>query len=556
MSDVFVSYKRENLAAVGRLVEGLRAEGVGVWWDQDIAPNAAWEATIEQQLEVAKLVIVAWSPAAVASENVKAEARWARQQGRLLQVFVEACEPPLFFGERQGVDLKHWSGAASDASFRSVLEAVRNGLVRGPALTAEELSPPQGIVAAHIPVLPIKPSIAVLPFANLSGDPEQDYFADGMVTEITTALSRFRSIFVIASGSGLSFKEKGRSPRDIARELGVRYVLEGSVRKAGGHVRISVQLIDADGAQLWADRFDDTLEDIFALQDRVALSVAGRIEPTLRDAETRRVSARPTESMGSHDLYLRAFSLVRTYVKADVVKALSLAERAIQLDAGYGAALGIAAECRLFIYLYGWADDPDDNRRQGIDVARRALKVAGDDAQVLAIAAGVVAYLERDPEAAMPLLDRATSLNPGSSFAWYISGSVRLFAGETEVGVEHLEMSMRVDPLGQHRTLRTILMGWARLQQGRFEEAVAVLREVVQETDSPGGHAILAASYGNLGQTALAQGALRRYGALTLSPIEDFARSVTFDPHDLKVFLDGIALAEGKSPPEAPNAPP
>src|SRR5580692_1333099 len=128
MSDVFVSYKRENLAAVGRLVEALRAEGIGVWWDQDIPPNAAWEATIERALAAAKLVIVAWSPAAVASDNVKAEARWARGQGRLLQVFVEGCEPPLFFGERQGVDLQHWSGEASDGAFHRVLTAVREGL--------------------------------------------------------------------------------------------------------------------------------------------------------------------------------------------------------------------------------------------------------------------------------------------------------------------------------------------------------------------------------------------------------------------------------------------
>ena len=146
MSDIFVSYKREDLTAVGRLVEALRAEGIGVWWDQDIAPNAAWEATIEQQLAVAKVVIVAWSPAAVASENVKAEARWARQQGRLLQVFVEACEPPLFFGERQGVDLKHWSGAASDAAFRGVLDAVRKGLES--ASTQDRADPPAVYAAA------------------------------------------------------------------------------------------------------------------------------------------------------------------------------------------------------------------------------------------------------------------------------------------------------------------------------------------------------------------------------------------------------------------------
>src|SRR5271167_4858418 len=164
MSDVFVSYKRENLAAVGRLVEALRAEGVGVWWDQDIPPNAAWEATIEAALAAAKLVIVAWSPAAAASENVKAEARWARGQGRLLQVFVEPCEPPLFFGERQGVDLKAWSGAATDAAFRKVLAAVREGLEPTAASTA------QSPVALDAPLaLPSKPSVAVMPFANLSG---------------------------------------------------------------------------------------------------------------------------------------------------------------------------------------------------------------------------------------------------------------------------------------------------------------------------------------------------------------------------------------------------
>ena len=199
MTDVFVSYKRENLAAVGRLVAALRTEGIGVWWDQDIVPNAAWEATIEQALTAAKLVIVAWSPAAVASENVKAEARWARQQGRLLQVFVEACDPPLFFGERQGVDLQGWSGGATDPAFLTLLQAVR----AGPAPTPDEGA--SEVPAVPLP-LPSKPSIVVMAFANLSGDPEQDYFADGMVEEIVTALSRFKSIFVIGSGLTLSFK--------------------------------------------------------------------------------------------------------------------------------------------------------------------------------------------------------------------------------------------------------------------------------------------------------------------------------------------------------------
>jgi TolB-like protein len=550
MSEVFVSYKRENLAAVGRLVEALRAEGIGVWWDQDIAPNAAWEATIENALAAAKLVIVAWSPASVGSENVKAEARWARAQGRLLQVFVETCEPPLFFGERQGVDLKHWSGEGSETGFRTVLEAVRKGLSEPSSPSPDDGAASEVFTgAAGPPPLPSKPSIAVLPFTNLSGDAEQDYFADGMVEEITTALSRIRSIFVIASGSSLSFKGKDLSPQEAARELGVRYVLEGSVRKAANRVRIAVKLIDAgDGAQIWAERFEDTLDDVFALQDKVALGVAGKIEPTVQMAEVRRASARPTESLGSYDLYLRAYPLLRVFAKAETFEALNLLNRAIALDPDYAVALAEVALCRLMIDLYGWSDDPEDNRRQAVELAHRALKAASDDAYVLSVGAGIVAYIERDMPAAVALVDRAIALNPGSSFAWQNSGSVRVLAGEADLAIEHLEMSMRLDPLGPDRTMKMILMSWARFQQGRFGESVALSKEVVQQSDNPGPYAMLAANYGHMGQTVAGREALARYRTLTPRPLADFGYSISHDPAHLRLFLDGIALIEGKTP--------
>jgi TolB-like protein len=556
MSDVFVSYKRENLAAVGRLVEGLRAEGLGVWWDQDIAPNAAWEATIEQQLEVAKLVIVAWSPAAVASENVKAEARWARQQGRLLQVFVESCEPPLFFGERQGVDLKHWSGAASDAAFRSVLEAVRKGLVRAAISGSDEPAPPPLIAAGDLPALPTKPSIVVLPFANLSGDPEQDYFADGMVVEIVEALSRIKSIFVIAGGSSLSFKGKGVSPQDAARQLGVRYVLEGSVRKAGTRVRIGVQLIDAtDGAQIWTNRFEDTLDDVFALQDKVALAVAGKIEPTVQQAEVRRVSARPTDNMGSYDLYLRALRPNRSSTKAGSLEALDLLNRAIDLDPDFGPALGVAGYCHMIINTWGWSDDPESHRRQAIEMAHRALKAAGDDAYVLAYAAQVVATLDGDLDAGLALIKRAIGVNPGSSVAWFVSSSMRLRTGETELAIEHIENAMRLDPMGPNRAAQIAFIGMARFKQARFTEALALLKDAAQQTDLPGVPAYLAATYGHLGLRDEALEALTRYRRLSQVPIDVFARSLSRQPAQLKLFLDGIALAEGKPRPDGAGNP-
>jgi TolB-like protein len=537
MSEVFVSYKRENLAAVGRLVEALRAEGIGVWWDQDIPPNAAWEETIERALAAAKLVIVAWSPAAVASENVKAEARGARTQGRLLQVFVEACEPPLFFGERQGVDLKHWSGAASDAGFRSLLEAVRSGLKAPPTPVQDDV---MAIDAA--PPLPSKPSIAVMPFANLSGDPEQEYFADGMVEEIVTALSRCKSIFVIGSGSTLSFKGKAVSPHEAGRQLGVRYVLEGSVRKAGARVRITAKLTDAsDGAQIWADRFEDTLDDIFALQDRVALSVGSVIEPAVRTAEIRRTARRPTENLGSYDLYLRASVDFLSFIPEKALASLALLERAIELDPDFGPAMARAAQICMFVFGFGWSDDPRAYRRRGVALANRAIAVAGDDADVLVAAANTIQVLERNLDNATSLIDRALELNPGASLVWYHSGMLKVALGEPDLAIQHLETSRRLDPLSALLPAQRMWIAIARFQQGRFAETVQLLSDTARQV-SPNAPAYLTAAYGQLGMKHEAEGALAFYREWTSTRIKTLA---TGRPEHIKLFLDGIAVAEG-----------
>jgi adenylate cyclase len=550
MTEVFVSYKRENLAAVGRLVAALRAEGVGVWWDQDIAPNAPWEATIERELAAAKLVIVAWSPAAVASDNVKAEARWARGQGRLLQVFVEACEPPLFFGERQGVDLKSWSGEATDPAFRTLLQAVR----AGPTLTLDETVNVAPSAAPAAMPLPTKPSIAVLPFTDMTGS--QDYFVDGMVEEITAALSRIRSIFVIASSSALTFKGKGVGAQDAARQLGVRFVLEGSVRKAAGRVRIAAQLIDAnDGVQIWTQRFEDTLEDVFALQDSVALAVAGQIEPTVQAAEIRRASARPTENISSYDLYLRALPPWRSNSRAGYLEARDLAYRAIALDPNYGVALGLAASCQWLIVTFGWSDDPEGDTRLGIELARRALNAAGDDTFVLATAATVAVFLERDVSAGIGLIDQAIALNPGSAVVWMVSGALRLMTGDLDLAAEQIERSLRLDPMGPDRASQMLNLGNVRFFQRRFGEAASHYRELVQRSpDNPVGYSSLAAAYAHLGQISEARVALARFR--TLSPLApaDFARgwSHVLTSEQLQLFLDGLALAEGNGEMGAP----
>src|SRR5213080_4883351 len=245
--------------------------------------------------------------------------------------------------------------------------------------------------------LPDRPSIAVLPFANMSGDAEQDYFADGMVEDIITGLARIKWLFVIARNSSFVYKGKSVDVKQAGRELGVRYVLEGSVRKGGNRVRITGQLIDAEtGTHLWADRFDGLIEDVFELQDKVSISVAGAIEPTLQAAEMRRSAARPTTDLTAYDLYLRALAVFYPITKERVIEALRLFEEAIAIDPHYGPALSWAAMCHREIATSGWAEAPETSWRKGSALARQAVQAAENDPRVLVNAALVLAHFGDD----------------------------------------------------------------------------------------------------------------------------------------------------------------
>ncbi len=269
--------------------------------------------------------------------------------------------------------------------------------------------------------LPDKPSIAVLPFANISGDPAQEYFADGMVEEIITALSRLRWLFVIGRNSSFTYKREPVDAKQVGRELGVRYVLEGSVRKAGARVRISAQLIDAlNGTHLWADRFDGSLKDVFDLQDKVASTVAGVIEPTLQAAEMARSRSRPTTDLTAYDLYLRALAHSLSYEKDQLTQALDLLGQAIKRDPHYGPALALAAHCRQRFEVMSWTEDPERVRLTSIDLARQALRVGPDEPDVLALAAFTLGYFGEDIDVAIGLIEQREV---------FLSG-LRLAAGE------------------------------------------------------------------------------------------------------------------------------
>ena len=320
--------------------------------------------------------------------------------------------------------------------------------------------------------LPDKPSVAVLPFANMSGDPEQEYFADGMVEEIITALSRIRWLFVIARNSTFTYKGRAVDVKQIGRELGVRYVLEGSVRKGGNRVRITAQLIDAtNGAHLWADRFDGSLEDVFELQDKVAISVAGVIEPTLRHSEIERARRKRPNSLDAYDLYLRALPDAFAAMPEDADKALALLGKAIELEPDFAAAHAIIAFCHEQRYLRGGMQE--ETRIAALRHARQAIAAGGDDAAALATAGFVIAVCGRDYEAALAAFDRSFALSSSSALALGFSSIVRAWKGDDAIAVEQANRALRLSPFDPQRNLPHVGLAYAHFAAGRFEETVA-----------------------------------------------------------------------------------
>jgi TolB-like protein len=391
-----------------------------------------------------------------------------------------------------------------------------------------------------------------MPLANLSNDPEQEYFVDGMMDEIVTALTRNRALFVIASSSTLAFRARPASAQDVGRQLGVRYVLEGSVRKSGDRVRIAARLVDAtDGAQIWAERFDDTLADVFALQDRVALSVAGVIGPKIAAADERRGAERPTESLGAYDLYLRATPLLRAFRKAEVTRALELLEHAIELDPRYALAMASAATCHHNIAVYRWSDDIERHRDAGNQLAQRALSYGADDGSVLGQTAAALSY-ER-LENSVELAKRATMTNPGAAGAWFMSGMLQVRLGELDAGLEDLATAVRLNPV-QRLSLVQPWVAIARFLQGRPDEAFALVWESTYQ--HPVAPIITAAICGRLGRLAEAREALERYRAATQRPIDEAVVALFARPEHRALILDGLAAARTPTEPAQAADPP
>jgi TolB-like protein len=404
-----------------------------------------------------------------------------------------------------------------------------------------EQTPPSALL------LPDKPSISVLPFQNLSGDPEQEYFADGVVEDIIAALSRIRWLFVIARNSSFTYKGRAVGVQEVGQELGVRYVLEGSVRKCGNKVRITGQLIDATtGTHIWAERFEGSLDDIFELQDQIAESVVGAIAPQLERAEIERAKRKPTESLDAYDYYLRGTAKLHNGTRDAIEEALRAFYKAIELDPEFASAYGMAAWCHFWRKLNGWMGDRTREIAEGARLARRAVELGRDDAVALTRGGHALGHLAGDIDVGIALLDRARLLNPNFAPAWYLGGILRALRGETDAAIANLTHATRLSPLDPEMFRMQVGMAISHFFAGRFdiaadwaEKALGNLPNFLPPV------ALLAASHALTGRMDKATQSMQRLRALDpslrISNLKDWLPIQR--PEDLARLADGLRLA-------------
>ena len=480
MPDIFLSYAREDQPAARRIALCFERAGYSVWWDQTLSPGEAYDEVTEKALEEARAVVVLWSRHSVSSRWVRAEATQADRNRTLVPATIEPCRLPIMFELRQTADLSGWNGDEADPAWVSLLGAVER-LVRA--------SPPQPGAAQSVPAQPDRPvvtassgpSLVVLPFQNMSTDPELEFFADGLVEAMTAALSRIRTFFVISRNSAFRYKGQAVNVTDVALQLGVRYVLEGSVQKAGKRVRITVQLVDAvEDAHIWADRFDGTLDDIFELQDRITERVAGALQPSIRMAEIERTRRKRPQDLGAYDYTLRAMPFVWALDEESSAKALTLLEQALAIDPNYPLALSLCAWCHAQRKAYNWTPDLDVASRQALMYAEKAASLSSDDPLVLAVL-GAVPSMTRNLGTGRALLERALKLDPNSAWAWSRLGWAENYADNPERALECFEHSRRLSPLDPMNFNTLMGEGIAHQLAERYEESIASMRRALEE---------------------------------------------------------------------------
>ena len=400
--------------------------------------------------------------------------------------------------------------------------------------------PPAAAVIPATPTIPDKPSIAVLPFTNMSGDAEQEYFVDGMVEDIITALSRFDELFVVARNSTFVYKGRAVEIRQVGQDLGVRYVLEGSVRKAGDRVRITGQLIDATtGTHLWADRFDGRTEDVFDLQDEITANVVGALEPTMRKAEIERARRKPAEHMGAYDLYLQSLPHIYAVRPDDNLEALKLLERAISLDGDYAPALAHAGWCLVQRTTRAWGPYGDDDIAQAVSWARQALDLGTDDAKAVALGGFALVMLRQDYVAGMDALYRSVEMNPGSGFVTAMAGCGLIFGDDIETGLRLTNRAMELCPKDPSLFSFLTVAATGHLFSGNPERALELAkRSLALNSGWDSTHWVLVTIYTALGRAEEARTAAQKL--LSVYPqasVSNYERSLPMRNPDSRAMV-------------------
>jgi TolB-like protein len=433
-----------------------------------------------------------------------------------------------------------------DAEFDDLGEQSLKNIVRPMRIYRIKLARAPDASLTALP-LPDKPSLALLPFQNLSSDPEQEYFADGMVEEITTAIARLPWLFVIARNSAFTYKGKPVNVKQVAQELGVRYVLEGSVRKAGNRVRITGQLIDTTtGAHIWADRFDGALDDIFELQDRVASSVAGTIEPKLRQSEIERASRKPTANLTAYDLYLRALARSYRYTDEGLAEAVVLARQALAIDPSYAPAAALVGRCRWVQRVQGWGALSDEDVGEACRLARQALEAERDDAETISQAAWTLFFMAGEAAMAAAALDRALTLNPNAAHAWLVRGNIHALRNQPEAAIEAIERARRLSPFDPYSFFYAAAIAAAHFAARRFEQTIEWAdRSLHDQPRLVTAIRLKVAALAHLGHLDEARAELSRVLAtdpkLTIAGFREYAHFAA--PEVLKLFVTGLRLA-------------
>lgn len=537
MPDIFLSYSSEDVDKARLFADALAASGYDVWWDAALRLGDPYDQLIERALRDSRVVVVLWSADAVKSRWVRAEATLADRLGKLVPACIAQCDPPLVFGLAQTADLSGWKGNVADDRWRRFLDDLRERLAPDAARGSQS---PADAGRRVVLALPSKPSIAVLPFKTLNED--QAWLADGLVEEISGALSRFETLFVIAGASSLTFREHKPNLLATCEQLGVRYILQGSVRCAGDRVRIMVTLSDGiEGEQIWSDRFEDRLEDVFQLQDRIATAVAARIDSSIDTAELKRVIARPAASPDAMELYWRANAIFRHGDPASIKEAIALTTSVLALEPDNAWAMSLRGFCHALLFANGWGADLAAERAAALDCCERAMRSGGEDVRVLGYVGAAMTCAAADLEVATQLIDRTLELNPGSATTLFWGGWNDFFMARYERALERFSVALRLNPRSIVRPVTLAGMGCCLFAQGRHGEAARALQEsVLQMPEFPAALAALSASLVRAGRMEDAHVAATKW--------EQAGRSygVLFVMRDRPMFQqiqDGLAAA-------------